>query len=313
MRYLIVLCLLCVWSTTAVAEKKPSLDALGAKLADPKPEVRREALRKIAAHPGKDPKQLDLLEKGLADADAENRKLALGGLALRRTGQEPRWVDVRLKMLADVDAGVRKIAAAQLDPSTATTHAKLMAAYKAEKELAVKNALLAGLANGRAPGIVDVMLPLIEDKDVSTRAEVIARIGYIKDPRVVPALIAAAKRGVYGTLNALGATDDPRATALFLELLGSSTVRDQQIEVVSALGRMPDERAVPRLIALWTALPKKGKAKDELAVAIGDTLAVIAINHQAPCDARAKGTAQQKKFLKKVLPKECAAGPDDLD
>ena len=49
--------------------------------------------------------------------------------------------------------------------------------------------MIGALTEGKAPGTVDALIVLIYDKEPFVQHEAIGRIGYLRDPKVLPALL----------------------------------------------------------------------------------------------------------------------------
>ncbi|HEY5945776.1 MAG TPA: HEAT repeat domain-containing protein [Kofleriaceae bacterium] len=311
-----------------LAHAEPPISELIKSLSDPSAEVRARAAQQLG-YRTKEAGRLDPLEKAAtSDPDPIVRLRALEGLSpqYRDIGTAARWKALRVKIMTkDADDKVRYEAVRQLRPAEKDTYAAHFAVLKTDKSPLVKTLVILSLQDTYAPGLVDAIAPMIDDKGVQNT--VISTLGFSKDPRAVPILIDAVKRELPFAAGALANTSDPRAIEPILAVLDHTTNADRREEAIRAIVDVPDGRAVPRLLELWSKLSKADKKlstraqqepmedMSDLPHTISAALAAIAEVDQAPCVAAKSATGETKAYLKKILPAKCggATGNAELE
>jgi HEAT repeat protein len=304
------------------APKRPIAEVI-AELSDKSAEVRSKAAWTLSRQYADSPERLDPLAKAAtSDPDANVRSSALAALDPKTLGSSPRWTKLYLQILThDTEETVRKLAALRLTPADASTADALLAAWSKETAFKVRNQIVNALVEGKVPKLVDILLAMVEKDPKPGRAlEALARTG---DPRAIPVLKAAAKRGVTGAvgtaLAALAEMKDPAVDDIVLEFLDGS--EDEQQTAIMALISSPraaDPRQTPKLVKIWQA-QDKGERKSSVAKLkkydngeddapihnITRLLRKIAETDQSPCDARSAAKGEVKAYLTKILPKTC--------
>lgn len=303
-----------LFAGTAYAEE--SVSDLIAKTSDPSPKVRLDAVQALANRYSA-PERFDVLEKmAKSDPDPKVRLIALGAVSPGFLwGKEPRWKALRLALMKDPDPKVRYEAVAQMRPATPDVYAAHLALLKSEKDGGVRDIIILSLHDTYAPGLVDAIIPMIDDKLV--QRTVLSTLGYSKDPKTVPPLLDALKRELPGSASALANTQDPRAVDALVGVLEKSANKDLREEVVQSIPSLPDGRFVAPLLAMWSKLGKADKAlstkpmedpmdtMDDIGHSITTALGAIAEVDQAPCAAAKAATGEVKAYLKKALPPKC--------
>jgi len=318
LRVLVVLVLL-----VRVVHAEPSVQDLISKLADPSAETRQRAAQQLG-YRTKEPARFDALEKAATtDPDPTVRLRALEGLSPQYLdiGKAPRWKALRLKLMKDADPKVRYEAVSQLRPAESDTVAAHLALLKSDKDASVRRLVILSLHDSHAPGLVEAIIPMIEDKDL--QGTVISTLGFSKDPRAVAPLLEAVKRQQPGAASALANTRDPKAVEALLALIDKTTNVDLRHEVITAIPDVPDGRFVPPLLAIWSKLGKADKRLStkeqedpmedmrDLPHSITAALQAIAELDPAPCQAAKTATGETKAYLQKVVPKKCGGGALD--
>lgn len=308
---------LAVVLAVSVAHAEPPTQELITKLSDPSPEVRQQAARQLG-YRAKEAARFDPLEKAAtSDSDPTVRLRALEGLSPQYLdiGKAARWKSLRMKLLKDADPQVRYEAVRQLRPAEPDTYAAHFAVLESDKDPKVKTLTILSLHDTRAPGLVDAIAPMIDD--LALQSTVISTLGYSKDPRAVPILIDAVKRELPYSAGALANTNDPRAIEPILAALQHTTNVERRFDAIRAIIELPDGRAVPRLVELWTKLSKADKKlsvrpqqdvhddMNDLPHSLTDALRAIAEVDQAPCLTAKAATGEAKAYLKKILPAKC--------
>jgi HEAT repeat protein len=299
----------------SVARAEDSVQDLITKLSDPSPKVRVVAARQLG-YRAKEPSRFDPLEKAAtSDPDPEVRLEALKGFAGYIDVDKGRAKALQLKLMKDPDPKVRYLAVAQQRPATPDTFAAHLALLKSDKDGQVRDIIMLSLHDSKAPGLVDAIIPMIDDKAV--QRTVLSTLGYSKDAKAVPPLLDAVKRELPFSVSALAATGDPRAVDAMLAVLEKSTNKEMREDVFRSITSVPDGRFVPPLLAAWSKLSKAdkklstapeqypGDGMDDVGHQISFALERIAETDQAPCEAAKTATGELKAYLKKVVPKKC--------
>lgn len=308
--------LLVVVLLAGAVHAEESVPDLIAKTSDPSPKVRLDAVQALANRYSA-PERFDALEKvAKGDPDPKVRLIALGAVKPSFLwGKEPRWKALRLALMKDPDPKVRYEAVSQLRPASPDAYAAHFSLLESDKDSSVRDILILSLYDAKAPGLVEALIPLVDDKSIQHRA--LVTLGFLKDPKGVPALLDAVKRELPSSASALASTEDPRAVGALLGVLATSTNQAMREEVVAAIPSFPDGRFVAPLLAMWTKLGKADKAlstkpmedpmepMDDIGHAITNALVAIAEVDPAPCSAAKSATGEVKAYLKKALPPKC--------
>lgn len=309
----------CLVVLVGVAHAGPTSKELIEKLSSKSAEERGRAAQQLGYLGKHAPERLDVLEKvATTDPDPTVRLRALEGLSpqyIDVTG--PRWTALRVKMMKDADKKVRYEAVRQLRPAAKETFAAHFDVLKNDKDPGVRDLVILSLHDSKAPGLVEALIPLIEDKTI--QRTVISTLGYENNAKAVPALKDAVKRQLPGAAGALANSPDPDAAVTILEAMEKSNA-DFRHEAVNALETARDGRAVPALLKLWSALGKADKKlstkeqddpmddMNDFPHAITAALRAIADSDPAPCAAAKSATGETAAYLKKILPKKCGGG-----
>jgi HEAT repeat protein len=176
------------------AKDQGAIDPLLAALKDQVAEVRAPAARALGRM--RDGRALDPLLAALKDPDASVRAAAaaaLGGIT------DPRALDAAIAALKeDPDPRVRSGAAKGLgemkDPGAVEP---LAARLREEKIASVRGAIAEALYKVPDARALDAYVALLADEFWMVRERAAVTLGLLKDPRAVPALVAALKRNYY--------------------------------------------------------------------------------------------------------------------
>lgn len=303
-------------------QKRPIADVI-AELSDKAPEVRSKAAYALGKYTD-DPSRLAPLEKAAtSDAVATVRANALSSLSPRDVdAKEARWRKLYFTVLtSDSDENVRQIAAMYLTPADPAHVNVLVGIHDKEKSHRVRNQIITALVDGKVPKLVDILVKIVETHPQPGRA--INALAQSGDPRAIPVLKAAAKRGASGStggaLGALAQIKDPAVDDILLEFLGGT--KEEQWSAITAVvnsNRTADPRQTPLLIKVWQGEDKasrkrsisKLKAFDngEDSEPIHDITRIlrdIAEAHQAPCAAKLLAKGELKTYLTKILAAGC--------
>ncbi|HEY5938976.1 MAG TPA: HEAT repeat domain-containing protein [Kofleriaceae bacterium] len=321
----VVVLVLMFLTSLAVAQtpaKRPIADVI-AELSDKSPDVRSKAAYALGKYTD-DPARLTPLEKAAtSDPVATVRANAMSSLSPRDVdAKEARWRKLYFTVLTgDADENVRKIGAMFLTPADPAHVNVLVGIHDKEKSHRVRNQIITALVDGKVPKLVDILIKIVENHPQPGRA--IDALAFSGDPRAIPVLKAAAKRGATGStggaLGALAHIKDPAVDDILLEFLGGT--KDDQWSAITAItnsNRKADPRQTPLLIKIWQGEDKatrkrsisKLKAFDngEDADSIHDITRIlrdIAEADQAPCAAQLLAKGELKTYLKKILADGC--------
>ncbi|MXN76883.1 HEAT repeat domain-containing protein [Burkholderia sp. 4701] len=172
------------------ATHPPALSALLHRAADPDPAVRRIALFELA-----DLEDAACVPEFVAaltgDPAAEVRQEAANALA---AWERDDAVEALCAALLDADDGVRRAAAQSLSELKSPSSGPILRRYAARPEPFVARAALRGLRELRFPDAYGPADAALDAPDAGVRAEAVALLGWLKDPRALPRVAALAVR-----------------------------------------------------------------------------------------------------------------------
>ncbi|RQR63135.1 HEAT repeat domain-containing protein [Burkholderia sp. Bp9002] len=172
------------------ATHPPEPSALLRRAADPDPAVRRIALFELADL--EDAACIPVFVAALADDPAaEVRQEAAAALA---AWERDDAIEALCAALLDADDGVRHAAAQSLSELKSPSSGPILRRYAARPEPFVACAALRGLRELRFPDAYDPADAALDAPDAGVRAEAVALLGWLKDPRALPRLAALAVR-----------------------------------------------------------------------------------------------------------------------
>lgn len=225
--------------------------ALAARLASPDAAVRRVAMFELAdlEDPGFVPAFIVALrDDPSADVRAEAARV-LGAW------EQPDVVDALCGALLDPDDDVRAAAAQSLSELKDSASGAVLCRWAARPEPFVRRAVLRGLRELRAPDAFAPALHALDAEHAAVRAEAVAMLGWLKDPRALPPLAGIAttdtaadvRRLAVGAIGFAAPDDASTIHALFVALRDHEwQVRE---EAATTLGKLRVATAREPLVA----------------------------------------------------------------
>ena len=287
----------------------PAIPALLTALADPKTQPRRRASQALAgiyaANKTADAHASELLLAALKDDDATvcgNVTTAL--LAI----DEPRALPPIADLLSDQSkpAYMQVVSAAQFATDPHLLKPLLVIATQADGARYCRSYALQGIqhivqAHPGAEAVKPAVAPLLGllgEPEIEIRGSAVTALGYLRDPRITPALLPLLHDGQpeirYAAAQALAALGDQRAVAPLLAMLHDLSAHYPRVEVVQALGKFNTPQVSDALIAALqdpafngpgyqsnpATVDNPGSVREQAALtlgALGDTRAVPAL------------------------------------